>query len=334
MAYRVGQTRYSGGSDYVNVLTPVIDTQYVTVSQSSDDDNNTSFRDIKITLNDGAEFEAGTDYYFFIAIPQDLSYNMTFNIKLMKNETMSQSYQFIKQIVVYKGGNTNYTHDVALYEKSDGTVAVMFPIVRDTANSIVTVKDALYYQETDSGTEFFLGTGTRDGYIATSNVNMIKMTEVWRESEEPIYAGFDMVFRPIEGGFSRIVLEMLRTTEDYSIQSQQTRSDGTQYIQYGRTLDPKKLAGHITLYSLNNLVDTIHKNGTLTRIGVWSHPNLVMAVNGEEIRVGPSGYYEDDVIKVSSLGIVAPPGDYSNMFTCDYTYDADEEITSTGGDGS
>ena len=52
-----------------------------------------------------------------------------------------------------------------------------------------------------------------------------------------------------------------------------------------------------------------------------------MTINGEEIRIGPSGYYELlDIIPITSIGIVADSWD--DNWTIDYTYEinADEGL--------
>ena len=76
---------------------------------------------------------------------------------------------------------------------------------------------------------------------------------------------------------------------------------------------------------MKKILGSDNATAALSRIGVWSHPGLVMAVNGEEIRVGPSGFYELDTVPVETLGIVAPDGDYSNNWTVDYEYKQTEE---------
>jgi hypothetical protein len=61
---------------------------------------------------------------------------------------------------------------------------------------------------------------------------------------------------------------------------------------------------------------------------VWGNYGLRMAVNGEEIRIGPTGYYEMDLLPIYRLGI-APQWDSNNQnssdFTVDYLYYDDEE---------
>jgi hypothetical protein len=112
--------------------------------------------------------------------------------------------------------------------------------------------------------------------------------------------------------YQGILLQMVRTTNvDYDIYS-----DGY----YGRRISLTK--DDVKVYKLKNLIaektgDTGLPN-PLTSIGVYSHPNLLMAINGEEIRVGPSGYYELNNFDITSLAIAAR-GD-NDKFTLDYQY--------------
>ena len=76
------------------------------------------------------------------------------------------------------------------------------------------------------------------------------------------------------------------------------------------------------LYELENLVDQVNRDKTLSRIGIWSHPGLIMTINGEEIRVGPSGYYELDALDIESIGIVATS--WADNWTMDYQYNNEE----------
>jgi hypothetical protein len=47
---------------------------------------------------------------------------------------------------------------------------------------------------------------------------------------------------------------------------------------------------------------------------------LLLAVNGEEIKIGQSNFYELDDFTITSLGVVAKDG--SDRFTIDYQYRA------------
>ena len=108
-------------------------------------------------------------------------------------------------------------------------------------------------------------------------------------------------------------VQLMINAEDYNIQNV-----GAGGIEYGRKLDINKVK--TTIYQVSNLVPQMNPNGKLDKIGVWGHSGLLMVINGEEIRIGPSGYYELDSLPVSTFGVVAPTGDYSNMFTVDYQY--------------
>ena len=104
---------------------------------------------------------------------------------------------------------------------------------------------------------------------------------------------------------------MTRQAEDYNIQH--TTSQGTTY---GRMLDLEKVK--CELCQLSNLVESMNNNGSLDRIGIWGHSGLMMAINGEEIRIGPSGFYELSEVPISSIGVVAR--DYTDSFTIDYEF--------------
>jgi hypothetical protein len=329
MSFQVGQIRYDG-SDYLESIPCSVTYQNVTVSQSGASDM-TSFKDVLITPQSGSTFSVNKDYYFHIPIPQDLNYELTFNIKLVKQKTVSsQSFQFIRQVTIPRGGSGDFVHNVALYDASlsDSTHNIKVQIPYPYVEGATTVKDALYMKSVASNgittNEFFLGTGLAS-YNRTNKVNMLQVSESWRKETTDIFGVFDIVFRPIESGFTGILVEMVRSAEDFSIQSTKVGSDGTISVEYGRTIDISKISTSIGLYTIKNLVESIHNGGSLSRIGIWSHPGLLMAINGEEIKVGPSGYYEEDVVPVKSLAIVSFSDDFSNSnWTLDYTFDNDE----------
>lgn len=310
MSKSIGQYRYSGSGCVSSIsYTP----EYQSVS-STDDSSGSNFQDLVIVPS--TEFTKGSDYYVRIEIPQDMNYDLQFNVKLIKQKDNSnQVYQFLKNVSIVRGGTGENVYNVALYEKSDKSVAAMIPLLYQ--QGITTQKDKLYYDESDKDQDkhkYYLGTGSLNGYNYTDKVNFLSVVASWRQDTTTNYGVFEMVFRPIEEGFTGILLEMVRTPEDYDIQ--RTTPDG---VEYGRKVDVTKTK--VTLYSLNNLVSNMFRGGTLERIGIWSHPGLTMAINGEEIKVGPSGFYECDVVPVKSVAIVAPDNDFTNNFTIDYTYD-------------
>lgn len=292
-------------------------------SDTSADD--TSFKDVVVTTS--KQLIRGTDYYMRIRIPQDMNYTNVFSIKLVKTPTGSASandgevYQFLKSISVSRGGLVDNSHLVALYGLGDGTstksetIKAMCPIpYADRAKNVV--PNGLYVDKQDGQmNKYYLCSADGKSFKETTRYNDMLMQASWVQETGENYSEFEIVFRPVESGFSKIVFEMSRQAIDYNIE--QTDESGGHY--FGRVIDLKAFSCDV--YSLTNLVQNGIAEGVdeLSRIGVTGHSGLLMAVNGEEIRVGASGRYELDVLPVSSLGIVAES--YADNFSIDYTFE-------------
>lgn len=299
----IGQYRYAGkGLTELSFKKSYVDSN---ADITGLDEQNTGFKDVAIIPD--KQFVKGQDYYLKVQIPQDMNYAMEFTIKLTKNSDTDQgSYQYIKTVNVNAGGDGSNVYNVALYEKSNGSINAMIPLKYEYGKT--TIKDALYYREQNK--KYYLGTGGNT-YTQTDKRNIVAMAASWKTDVGERYGLFEMIFRPIEDGFISVVLSMTRQAEDYNIQH--TTANGTTY---GRIIDLDKIK--CELCQLSNLVESMNNNATLDRIGIWSHSGLMMAINGEEIRIGPSGFYELSEVPVSSIGIVAR--DYTDSFTIDYEF--------------
>ena len=314
--YNIGQKRFQG-SGCVGVVTTTVAYQSISMSDGSDT-SNLGFQDAVIKpSSDGGKFIKGQDYYLKVRIPQDMNYDMTFNIKLMPPNDGSvdtKKYQFVKRISIQRGGTGTNVYNVVLYEKSDGQIAVDFPLVYDKNKT--SQADKIY---TDADKKnYYLGV---DGtYVHTTKFNDIALAASWNQENAGTYGVFEMVFRPVADEFMSLLLEMERTAEDYNIQ----RTDG-ENTEYGRKISIT--SEDVTLYKLTNQVPVTQG---LSRIGVWGHPGLMMAINGEEIRIGPSGHYEQDVITIKSLGIVAQDNNWADNWTLDYEYITTAETEEEG----
>ena len=334
MTKQIGQLRFTGKG----CVTPLnFEKRYQSVSSgiSGMEDNQSSFQDVVIIPKEQAQggkelkFLKDNDYYFYFAVPKDLNYDIALSIKLIKKQdNLNQVYQFIKPVTVQKGNNGNVrNHNVVLYEKSDGSVDAMIPLPYVEGQQ--SIKDKLYFVEANDQTKkktYYLGTGTTE-YIKTNKFNSVIISESWKQdyADDKNRGVFEMVFRPVEDGFDGILLEMLRLPEDFDIQTD--RPDGTTI--YGRIIDINRM--DVKLYHLSNVVKNIFGGGAnpivpLDRIGIWGHPSQLMAINGEEIRIGRSGYYEQDVVPIKSIGMVAPNDDFVNNWTIDYSYEVPENI--------
>lgn len=302
----IGQYRYAGASS--NCITSMnFDKRYVdsNIDITGSNSQNTGFKDVAIIPTE--QLSKGQDYYLKVNIPQDINYAMEFTIKLMKNKNSNQgSYQYVKTVNVNAGGDGTNVYNVALYEKKDGSINAMIPLKYKQGQS--NINGALYYREQDK--KYYLGTGGTE-YEQTDKCNIAALAASWKTDVNERYGLFEMIFRPIDEGFVSIVLSMTRQSEDYNIQH--TTNNGTIY---GRILDLDKTI--CELYKVNNLVTNMNSNANLDRIGVWGHSGLMMAINGEEIKIGPSGFYELSEVPVSSLGVVAR--DFNDSFTVDYEF--------------
>ena len=88
------------------------------------------------------------------------------------------------------------------------------------------------------------------------------------------WVSFECIFHPVIQ-FDTILFQLQRTLDDYRT--------GTRY--------PK--IAYQELGIINNIINTkIANNVNLLKIGVQSHPGLMMCINGEEIHASRSGIYE------------------------------------------
>lgn len=317
-SYQIGQYRF-GGSGCVTNVNSSIGYQDVSMGETTES-TSTSFKDVIISPD--TPFIKDRDYYISIAIPQDMNYDMSFNLKLIKKENNSTTvYQFLKNITITRGGTGENVYNVVLYEKSDKSVAAMIPLKYQAGTT--NTKDLLYYDSVKN--KYYLGNGGTS-YTETHNFNELSVVASWRQEIGENFGVFELTFRPVEDSFTQILLEMVRTAEDYNIQ----RANESGQTEFGRKVDISKV--QYTLYSLTNLVDYMNKDKSLSRIGVWGHSGLMMTINGEEIKVGPSGYYELDAIEITSLGIVAEDNNFENNFTIDYSYNNDTNVAEIGGE--
>ena len=335
----IGQLRYSNTDQCYTT------TSYKDSGSSGDEQTGASlqyyidesnYADLEIALDNGS-FDRNTDYYVKLDLPQSINYDYTFTIKLCKSDSSGTSgnvstdteyYQYLKTFTVPKGAATSTAHRVALYamnlDAEASSVKAMCPIEVSNMPTTNIIPGSLYYDTINN--IYYLGISTTE-CRPTTKINSTFLTESWKQDMvKGAYKSIEMVFRPVVDGMNYIKIQMTRTTQDSLITSiiTQPSNDGTsghdvnngkQITSQGRAIQLEDVG--YKLYELNNLVPS--DLSSLSRIGVWSHSGLLMAVNGEEIRVGASGYYELAVLPVTSLGIVAQG--YQDNWTVDYEYE-------------
>lgn len=282
-----------------------------------DDEQSVGYADLIISLNSDTAFDRNTDYYVKIDLPQNVNYDFSFNIRLCKqDENSTESYQYLKTFTVPRGSSSSNSHTVALYATdptSDASpVAAMIPIEVDNFPASGSIVGSLYHKRNTTT----YGVGVAGGTVeTTTKINAAIMSESWKQDITGTMKSVEIVFRPVVDGMNYLKLQMVRTTQDSSIFTDITDAEGNKSTVEGRAIQLSDVS--YKFYKLNNLLPSALSS--FSRIGVWSHSGLLMAVNGEEIRVGASGYYELGVIPVSSLGIVAQG--YQDNWTLDYEYE-------------
>lgn len=107
------------------------------------------------------------------------------------------------------------------------------------------------------------------------------------------WADIECTFTPYDGSFNAILFELNRTaTDDYT-------TAGPRYT----------LMIHTEISIIKNLLTnpiSIGNNSKVLKLGVQSRPNLVMCINGEEIRTSRTGIYEirNGIVPITFFSIV------------------------------
>ena len=128
------------------------------------------------------------------------------------------------------------------------------------------------YDDTD-------GENSKTQYLKTITVQGGNETE---------WVDFELIFSPLIQ-FDCLLFQLQRTIEDYR--------EGTRY----------PVIVYEELSKINNMITSKIKQGIgLIKIGVQSHPGLMMCINGEEIHVGRTGTYEvrNGIITVEFFSVV------------------------------
>lgn len=145
-------------------------------------------------------------------------------------------------------------------------------------------------------------------------VNEVQLTRSWAagaEDNQKPKTTFDIIFTPKEQGLKYLYLYLIPTQQDNDIIWQS--NEGTYY---GRHIDTNTTVGH--LYKINNL---LNNNESVYSLGLWGRSELLFTINGEELRIGPSNYYELQNLNnfnITYFGVVALSA--QDRYTCDIQY--------------
>ena len=130
----------------------------------------------------------------------------------------------------------------------------------------------------------------------------------------------ELLFRPETNNFNQVLFQLVRGVQDYGIINAETEVNGKKVTNYGRKATIKSFE----VYEMTNLVNRLDERKPFTRMGIWGHPEQIIGINGEQILIGPSGYYELSDYTINSLSVVAK--DFrTGAFTLDYTWQSDDQ---------
>lgn len=351
--YGMGQLRFNSGFQYLTSKKNDTNPSYTSVKPTESGEVSVAncWRDY--VMNVGASLSTDTTYLLHISIPKDENYDCDFNVKLVTADadlnTQMSGYQIIRYLHVPSAGDQQKNSRVILYPVKAGSEYTPWQGTGEKAEQprVAIVRNYKKYQEEPTsyniGDVFYneqIGNNV-SGDSVQSNTGYAVMLEngsgnlpawneipdtwkivnkndtvlnwIWEVEEHSTEAvDFSIIFKPKANNYQKIWVEMSRTGIDWDI------FDG---ISIGRTIDFSNSNFKAELFTLTELT-TDNVNSPLPQglvnIGLNSHPNLLFAINGEEIRVGQSGYYELNDFDIESFNIAAI--DREDYFVLDYQY--------------
>ena len=128
------------------------------------------------------------------------------------------------------------------------------------------------------------------------------------------YYKVNFIATPEYEDFDEILVVLSRVPSDFEPSSSITG--------YGREIN----ITNVIVNKVINLVETelLSQQKTLLKIGVQGNPGILMAINGEGIRIGKTGFYEPPYsLPISYLGVVLTTEDIADptkKFILDYQY--------------
>lgn len=283
--------------------------------------------------NENQSFDIGTSYYLELEIPKDDNFAMDFALLLIPEPRSGTdldqlNYQFIRYLHVTQGaGGHSEQSRVVLYQKlnppdSPIEVTIAQPAPPDSdpeADPAVTPAfkaNTLYYKIAADDTVLYMWTTEATHKFVSNNANYgyndIILSHSWKShSSETEKAKFQLIFTPRVEGMKYLYLYLIPTKDDNDIQWSAT-VNGAKKTYYGRHVDINGMSAK--LYQVNNLLGNL----TARRIGAWGRSELMLSINGEEVKIGPSNYYELQNFAVTSLGVAAQYD--ADRFTIDIQY--------------
>lgn len=283
-------------------------------------------------------------YLVKLSIPQDLNYKLNYAVRLVNilNESddlrQQTSFQFVKYITIpARNLNAVEESEVWLYRIGNSDIvnaAVAIKIQNEQDFTVTTIQKQfsseeratkIFYWEKDNEIQSIWKCDSEGNFDVDDDSKIIDYVNDIQKNNNLMAHIFEdestgdniicyFIFSPnLSNEYDAIYFYLRPIPQDDDIQWK----DDNNNIMYGRHVDVSKV--ECSLFELTNILGI--GNGTaninmgqndVVNIGVWGRSEQIMAINGEEIRIGPSGYFElkDFPIKTLCVANTAPDDKY------------------------
>ena len=321
-SYSMKQAIYSGNklNDLMDELVINRDLEENKIRHTDADIN--GYKDVIIPL--GASLSANALLYVEFDLKIDRVDSTTYKLKLV-NQNNYNNYEIVKIFTVAEESDDDMDASlVCLYEVpgQHGTNAAIPVLINDYStqpanpetyftNEMGYDAGTLWYYYDNKGEEVYyhyFGNGKSE---LVEDYNDMIIRHSWIDpSEDSIYHFSGLISsRYSESSFDALMIEIEREHVDEEI-IHATDADTKHF--YGRLIDIDVLDFKAKI--VNKLLPA--DNEIIKKIGVQGHPGLTMVINGEEIKMGPSGLFELNDFDITSFGVC---GD-AKRFIVDYQY--------------
>lgn len=266
-------------------------------------------------------FNANTCYHIKVTIKQNANYDLNYGIRLISGinydsgtNLQEKSYQFVKYITIPKYSITS-NEKSEIWHYTDGTqvnAAVALPYSAfDNINDASARAHKIFYNNNviylcDKNGEIIQENGSNKNY-KTDNFKWKTYTFVNNfDTEKGENITREFLVYP-ESNYDAIYFYLVPINED----SNMLYDNGNRI---GRHVT---ISQDVTIEVAEVSKVNLPENAIINNIGIWGRSEQLMLLNGQELKIGPSGYYELKNFNVDSLYIVNNDDD---KYTIDIQY--------------
>lgn len=317
--YGMGQYRKQTGVNYLTLIASDTDISPKIIDIKT---NSYTYRDIYFDLTDvNNSFKYGEVYFLELTLPRHIQYTNDIDIKICgqigNDIDIENQFQNIRQIIVPSTlSNSEYYKDVLLYKYNNTTkVGIIISDAQKASNGdVYQGYNKKYYIKQDNGED-----------IEISNYQTSRIIESWNlVNIDSNTITYNMIFSPKfdnkDNGYPYLYLEIDRNNE-WNVNTQYIDAYNNNTYR-GLFIDTRY--AKLSVYKVNNLLNQENIGQTsLNHIGVWGHPEMYLAINGEQIQIGKNGFYELNDFNITNLGVAVKTDDDSR-FSIDYEFIIEE----------